>query len=52
MEEGEDDEDIATNNTSTPILVSTSPTPLDPIPHARAHRFISKFTLKLRFIRF
>jgi hypothetical protein len=38
MQEGEDDEDIATNDTSTPTLVSTSTTPLGPITRARAHR--------------
>jgi hypothetical protein len=38
MQEGEDDEDIATNDTSTPTPVSTSPTPLGPITHARARR--------------
>jgi hypothetical protein len=32
------DEDIATNNTSTPIPVSTSTTPFGSITHARAHR--------------
>jgi hypothetical protein len=30
------DEDIATNDTSTPTPVSTSTTPLGPITHARA----------------
>jgi hypothetical protein len=34
----DDDEDIATNDTSTPTLVSTSPTPLGPITRARARR--------------
>jgi hypothetical protein len=32
------DEDIATNDTSTPTLVSTSTTPLGPITRTRAHR--------------
>jgi hypothetical protein len=32
------DEDIATNDTSTPTPVSTSTTPLGPITYARAHR--------------
>jgi hypothetical protein len=36
MQEGEDDEDIATNDTSTPTPVSTSTTPLDRITRARA----------------
>jgi hypothetical protein len=34
------DEDIATNDTSTPTPVSTSTTPLGPIAHARARRLI------------
>jgi hypothetical protein len=38
MQEREDDEDIATNDTSTPIPVSTSTTPLGPITRARARR--------------
>jgi hypothetical protein len=38
MREGEDDEDIATNDTSTPTPVSTSTTPLGPITRARARR--------------
>jgi hypothetical protein len=38
MQEGEDYEDIATNDTSTPTPVSTSTTPLGPITRARAHR--------------
>jgi hypothetical protein len=38
MQEGEDDEDIATNDTSTPTPVSTSTTPLGPITRARARR--------------
>jgi hypothetical protein len=38
MQEGEGDEDIATNDTSTPTLVSTSPTPLGPINRACARR--------------
>jgi hypothetical protein len=38
MQEWEDDEDIATNNTSTPTPVSTSTTPLGPITRTRAHR--------------
>jgi hypothetical protein len=38
MQEGEDDEDIATNDTSTPTPVATSTTPLGPITHARARR--------------
>jgi hypothetical protein len=38
MQEGEDDEDIATNNTSTPTPVSTSTTPLGPITRVRARR--------------
>jgi hypothetical protein len=33
-----DDEDIATNDTSTPTPVSTSTTPLGPITRARARR--------------
>jgi hypothetical protein len=36
MQEGKDDEDIATNDTSTPTPVSTSPTPLGSITCARA----------------
>jgi hypothetical protein len=32
------DEDITTNDTSTPTPVSTSTTPLDPITRARARR--------------
>jgi hypothetical protein len=36
MQEGEDDEDIATNDTSTPTPVSTSTTPIGPITRARA----------------
>jgi hypothetical protein len=32
------DEDITTNNTSTPTLASTSPTPLGPITRARARQ--------------
>jgi hypothetical protein len=38
MQEGEDDEDVATNDTSTPTPVSTSTTPLGPITRARVHR--------------
>jgi hypothetical protein len=38
MQEGEDDEDIATNDTTTPTPVSISPTPLGPITSARARR--------------
>jgi hypothetical protein len=38
MQKGEDDEDIAINDTSTPTPVSTSPTPLGPIIRARARR--------------
>jgi hypothetical protein len=38
MQEGEDDEDIATNDTSTPTPI-TSTTPLGPITRARARRF-------------
>jgi hypothetical protein len=38
MQEGEDDEDITTNDTSTPTPVSTSTTPLGPITRARARR--------------
>jgi hypothetical protein len=38
MQEGEDDEDIATNDTSTPTPVSTSTTPLGPITRARARQ--------------
>jgi hypothetical protein len=38
MQEGEDNEDIATNDTSTPTPVSTSTTPLRPITRARARR--------------
>jgi hypothetical protein len=38
MQEGEDDEDIATNDTSTSTPVSTSTTPLGPITCARARR--------------
>jgi hypothetical protein len=38
MQEGEDDEDIATNDISIPTPVSTSTAPLGPITHARAHR--------------
>jgi hypothetical protein len=38
MQEGEDDEDIATNDTSTPTPVSTSTTPLGPITRAHARR--------------
>jgi hypothetical protein len=37
IQEGEDDEDIATNDTSTPTPVSTSTTPLGPITRTRAH---------------
>jgi hypothetical protein len=32
------DEDITTNDTSTPTPASTSPAPLGPITRARAHR--------------
>jgi hypothetical protein len=32
------DEDIATNDTSTPTPVSNSPTPLGPITHTHARR--------------
>jgi hypothetical protein len=42
MQEGEDDEDIATNDTSTPTPVSTSTTPLSPITRARARRLTHK----------
>jgi hypothetical protein len=38
MQEGEDDEDISTNDTSTPTPVSTSKTPLGPINRAHAYR--------------
>jgi hypothetical protein len=38
MQEGKDDEDIATNDTSTPTPVSTLTTPLGPITRARACR--------------
>jgi hypothetical protein len=38
MQEGEDDEDITTNDTSKPTPASTSLTPLGPITRARAHR--------------
>jgi hypothetical protein len=38
MQEGEDDEDIATNDMSTPTPVSTSTTHLGPITRARARR--------------
>jgi hypothetical protein len=38
MQKGEDDEDIATNDTSTPTPVSTSTTPLGPITRACARR--------------
>jgi hypothetical protein len=38
MQEGEDDEDIATNDTSTPTPASTLPTPLGSITRARACR--------------
>jgi hypothetical protein len=38
MQEGEDDKDITTNDTSTPTPASTLPTPLGPITRARAHR--------------
>jgi hypothetical protein len=38
MQEGQNDEDITTNDTSTPTRVSTSTTPLGPITRARAHR--------------
>jgi hypothetical protein len=38
MQEREDDEDIATNDTSTPTPVSTSPTPLGPITCACTRR--------------
>jgi hypothetical protein len=38
MQEGEDDEDIATNDISTLTPVSTSTTPLSPITRARACR--------------
>jgi hypothetical protein len=38
MQEGEDDEDIATNDTSTPTPASTSPTPLSSITRARARQ--------------
>jgi hypothetical protein len=38
MQDGEDDEDIATNDISTPTPVSTSTTPLGPITHACARR--------------
>jgi hypothetical protein len=36
IQEGKDDEDIATNDRSTPTPVSTSPTTLGPITRARA----------------
>jgi hypothetical protein len=38
MQEGEDYEDIATNDTSTPTPVSSSTTPLGPITRAHAHQ--------------
>jgi hypothetical protein len=38
MQEGEDDEDITTNDTSTLTPASTSPTPLGPITRAHAHQ--------------
>jgi hypothetical protein len=38
MQEQEDNEDITTNDASTPTPASTLPTPLDPITRARAHR--------------
>jgi hypothetical protein len=47
MQQGEDDEDIATNDTSTPIPVSTSTTPLGPITRNRAHRFTHQVSLLL-----
>jgi hypothetical protein len=47
MQEREDDEDIATNDTSTPTPVSTSTTPLGPITRARAHRLIHQVSLLL-----
>jgi hypothetical protein len=54
MQEGEEDEDITTNDTSTPTPASTSPTPLGPIIRTRARRLIPQvsLTLKLRFIIF
>jgi hypothetical protein len=38
MQEGEDDEGIATNDTSIPTPVSTLTTPLGPITRAHVHR--------------
>jgi hypothetical protein len=38
VQEGEDDQDIATNDISTPTPVSTSTTPLDPFTRTRARR--------------
>jgi hypothetical protein len=38
MQEGVDDEDIATNDTSTPTPISILTTPLGPITRARAHQ--------------
>jgi hypothetical protein len=48
MQEGEDDEDIATNDTSRPTPVSTSPTPLGPITRARARRLTHQVSSLLR----
>jgi hypothetical protein len=47
MQEKEDDEDIATNDTSTPTPVSTSTTPLGPITRVRARRLTYQVSLLL-----
>jgi hypothetical protein len=41
------DEDITTNDTSTPTPASTSPTPLGPITRARAHQLTHQVSLLL-----
>jgi hypothetical protein len=47
MQEGEDDEDIATNDTSTATPVSTSTTPLGPITRAHARWLTHQVSLLL-----
>jgi hypothetical protein len=47
MQEGEDDEDIATNDTSTPTPVSTLTIHLGPITHTRARRLTHQVSLLL-----
>jgi hypothetical protein len=48
MQEGDDDEDMATNDTSTSTPVSTSTIPLGPITRARAHRLTHQVSSLLK----